>query len=159
MEKKRTSVIDAFWLLTSTDDRLKSKAIELINTAINEVDLKRLDSEFRQRTSFEWTIDWRNKSPNNLIPSICTDEEKITILGLSSFHPNGYFREKAIKELFKYDIKRVFPFLIIRVNDWVPAIRTINKKMLLEKIDTQNIHLIIQYLPLLNKLKFATRDN
>ena len=51
----------------------------------------------------------------------CTPDGYRALLLCGSAHPNGYFREKCLKLLA--DQREVLQFILIRMNDWVPAIR------------------------------------
>jgi hypothetical protein len=78
-------------------------------------------------------------------------------LGLCSFHPNGYFREKAIKLLSEYQNSSVIPYIIIRLNDWVNPLGTLAKVVLKDKLIAENAREIINSLPLLLRLKDCSR--
>ena len=45
------------------------------------------------------------------------------IMGLLSFHPSGYVREAAVKRLAVQDDGSEVPYLLLRLNDWVPEVR------------------------------------
>lgn len=51
-------------------------------------------------------------------------EAYLQLLAISSFNRNGYVREKAVKLLPATDDLRAIPFLVYRLADWVPAVRT-----------------------------------
>lgn len=112
---------------------------------------------FRERTSLEWSYDWRQEDPQNLITSSMSECERATIFGLCSFHPNGYFREKAIKALSNMSSENAFPYLLIRLNDWVGIVRDCAKKSVKNLIGIQNAQVIVNNLSLVIGLRNCTR--
>jgi hypothetical protein len=118
-----------------------------------------LDTQCRERTSLEWTHDWCKTDPEVLIPSNCSIPEKIIILGFASFHPNGYFREKAVIALSKINNPDSIPFLLIRLNDWVGHVRSISKESLWKLLTPEYATGFIKSLPLVTRLATCGRDN
>lgn len=51
------------------------------------------------------------------------DDEKVHLLGIASMNASGYVREAAIQSLEKLDNPKIIPYLLMRLNDWVPTIR------------------------------------
>ncbi len=51
----------------------------------------------------------------------CSPDGYRALLICGSAHPNGYFREYCLKLLANE--RDVLPFILLRLNDWVPAIR------------------------------------
>lgn len=87
-----------------------------------------------------------------------SEEEKVTILGLSSFHPNGYFREKAIKALSNIKTGCVVPYLLIRINDWVSQVRNTSQKQLQKYLTPEYAMNFVNNLPLVLRLGECSRD-
>ena len=100
-----------------------------------------------------WEISWEKINMDYLLEDYMTEDEKIVVLGLSSFHPNGYIREKALKELIKYNDSKIIPFIIIRTCDWVDKIRKEAQEILLNMIQIDNILYIVQNIMLIDKIK------
>jgi HEAT repeat protein len=50
-------------------------------------------------------------------------EHGVAVLGLASFHPSGYVREAAVRELATFQGGGELPYLLIRLNDWVEPVR------------------------------------
>ena len=151
----------AFLLLLSNNDELKQRIAKIINIGLKKYSseqLIKLDILFRERTSLEWSYDWQNKSPSSMLLPTMTEEEKIMILGLCSFNPNGYFREKAIKLLSEYKNNSVIPYIIIRLNDWVYPVRIVAKDALNKRLILNNAKDIIDNLTLIYRLKNCKRD-
>lgn len=112
---------------------------------------------FRERTSFDWSFDWKQKNPCDLLTPDLTDDEKVSILGVCTFHPNGYFREKAIKELSKVRTGKEIPYLLIRMNDWVGVVREQAKESILDRLTLELSKEIVKNLPLIMRLQRCMR--
>ncbi|MBM7558114.1 HEAT repeat domain-containing protein [Halanaerobacter jeridensis] len=159
-EKKISSIPDGFELLLCSNTDLKLEIAKILNEAVNSLSplhLKRLDSLFRERTSLEWSYDWAEESPNNLLESSMTKKERVTILGLCSFHPNGYFREKAVEELANFSTGNEFSYFLIRLNDWVEIIREKVIDKVKNYINSINTKVVIDNLPLIFHLRKCKR--
>ncbi len=149
------------FLLTSNDD-LKIRTAKVLYQyviSLNILELSKLDNLFRERTSLDWSYDWRNESPENLLLPDMTEEEKLIILGICSFHPNGYFREKAINLLNLNSSGKELPYLLIRCNDWVTEVRETAKEYVLIRLTNKYVNHIVSNLPLIFKLKNTKRHD
>jgi hypothetical protein len=152
---------DAFQLFVYGNYEKKLKLIECLDIFISSLDVSQLvkvDKLFRDRTSIDWNYDWKNEEPQNLLLPEMSDSEKNTILGLCSFHPNGYFREKAIKALLEYKTGRELSYLLIRLNDWVMPVRNCAKVAVIDYLKRNDIKTIVNNLPLIFRLKNCERD-
>lgn len=151
-----------FELLLSSSIELKLRTTKVLYKYIrllNILELSKLDNLFRERTSLDWSYDWRNESPDNLLTSDMTEEESLIILGLCSFHPNGYFREKAIDLLNQRGSGKELPFLLIRCNDWVSEVREKAIKYVECHLTHNYVKYIVINLPLIFKLKNTKRND
>ncbi|GLC28920.1 HEAT repeat domain-containing protein [Clostridium omnivorum] len=158
---KLSEIPDVFQLLLSSDENIRLQAAEVLNhvmSALSPTRLIKVDKIFRERSSYDWQYDWRNKNPKELFHPLMSEEEKVSILGLSSFHPNGYFREKAIIALSDMKTGGAVPYLLIRTNDWVRPVRSISKEQLLRYITSEYAAYFVSNLPLVLRLKECSRD-
>lgn len=71
------------------------------------------------------------------------------VLGLFSFNPNGFIREKALRQLANRFDGRELPFILLRANDWVESIHDQAITALRERLEgdysrhfTDNLYLI-----------------
>jgi len=147
-----------FGAFATTDNFLieeAGKAIGKILMPFTESQMIKLDERFRQYTSLEWSIDWRDVSILNLKNLINDIEDKKKILILGSFHPNGYFREKCILELAKYD--GTLPYLILRMNDWVDKVRDLAFRLIIEKVNLCSVFEIFSSMQFWDKVKKSQR--
>jgi len=79
------------------------------------------------RRSFWWATasgDSSRSAALNDVPRLrgC-GEHAVSVLGLASFHPSGYVREAAVRELATFQRSGELPYLLIRLNDWVEPVR------------------------------------
>ena len=86
----------------------------------------RLNDNFRQKTSMEWSIDWKKIDLSELERTIEDEEVFSWIARLGTFHPNGYFREACIRRLASDPDS--YMFLLLRLNDWVLQVRQAAKE-------------------------------
>ncbi len=156
-----SAIPDVFQLLLRNNEKVKLQSAENLNyvmSTLNSSQLIKVDKIFRERVSYEWSYDWRTKDPKELLHPLMSEEEKVTILGLSSFHPNGYFREKAIKALSNMETGHEIPYLLIRINDWVRTVRSSSKEQLLRYLTQKHSMNFINNLPLVLRLGECSRE-
>lgn len=162
LEKRNdlSHISNVYWCLLSEDILLKKRTIMVLTSIMKQLTNKNyicLDKMFREKTSMNWSYDWKNQQIEQLFLPTTTIDEKILLTGLSSFHPNGYFREKAVDELIKYEGKEVISFLIIRSNDWVEVIRNKAVSELVKRINIDNFMHIIDNIYLIHHMKLYKR--
>ena len=106
--------------------RAASRAVYQLMRRLVPSHLIHLDQEMRQRSPYlspQWSR-WHDLKPEELNRFISLWEEPWMILGLASFHANGYVRQAAVEKLTHCSDGRELPFLLIRLNDWVQPIRS-----------------------------------
>jgi HEAT repeat protein len=158
---KISDVPDIFSFLLSSNERLKLLAAESLSrfmTNLSSAKLVKVSEAFRGRSSIEWRCDWKNKNPKCLLHPLMSEEEKVTILGLCTFHPNGYFREKAVRALSEMKTGGEIPYLLIRVNDWVMQVRNLSKEQLLAYMMPEHTMSFVKNMPLILRLEDCSRD-
>lgn len=143
--------------LTSSNVKTVAQAAHAIAEYMNRQDFSgicRLGDRFRETTSMEWSIDWKNFD----IKSIRTEsaEDRLWVLRLGTFHPNGYYREKCIREL--KDDRAFLPYAILRLNDWVKEVRVAAEETCLS-VTEFSAQEIVGFLPYLEKVKNGVRAN
>ncbi len=147
-------------LFLKNDIQVKTKTIDMINEKLQNAtnkDLINYDKTFRQKTSLDWYRYWKETNLEDLINSARNEDELINLLGLSTFHPNGFYREKALKRLIQIKNRRIFPFVVIRLNDWVGVIQNIAKDYIDSCITKDSIEDYIYYLELLKHTEYYSR--
>lgn len=145
-----------FWTLLLKNSEIKRKFVNKVSSLQDTFTGKKyiaLSKAFRERKSMSWAVEWKDIDINYFIEDDMTEDEKIIVLGLASFHSDGYMREKAIRELIKYKNPKIMPFIIIRSCDWVYQIRKEAQRMLLNNIQMDNFEYIIKNILLIDKIR------
>ncbi|MFY0521328.1 HEAT repeat domain-containing protein [Lysinibacillus sphaericus] len=151
-----------FELLLTSSNELKVRTAKVLHDyvqSLNILELSKLDNLFRERSSLDWSYDWKTESPENLLTTDMTEEVRLMILGLCSFHPSGYFREKALHLLDQHDSGKELSYLLIRCNDWVTEVRDTAKKYVERRLKHSYVNNIVNNLPLVFKLKNTNRND
>ncbi|HEX2835641.1 MAG TPA: hypothetical protein VHW00_21690 [Thermoanaerobaculia bacterium] len=76
-----------------------------------------------------------------------------------SCHRSGYIREAAVRRLAQSNELQVLPFLLLRVNDWVPQVCEVAKKAVLARVHDRNANEFVRCLPLVERLRRAHRSD
>lgn len=145
-----------FWSLLLRNSSIKKSVVKELTAFIRDFSNKQylnLSNEFRNRTLMTYSFDWNRIDMDYLLEDYMTEDEKITVLGLASFHPCGFVREKALDELIKYDEGKTSVFIMIRCCDWVSNIRNKALNSLINMIDIKNFRYIIKNIMFIHKIK------
>ncbi|WP_370296249.1 HEAT repeat domain-containing protein [Rossellomorea marisflavi] len=156
-ERDLSQVPDQFQQLLT---RKKEKAARELYTYVSTLastDLITLDVLFRERTSMDWSRDWSRKDPLTLLPRSVSEDMKKTILGLATFHPDGYFRERALRVHEELDSILSLPFLLLRCMDWVKEVREVANHLVRSKIRPEHATSFVDHLPILFKWRESER--
>ncbi|MFK7778013.1 MAG: hypothetical protein QM501_07780 [Gimesia sp.] len=106
--------------------------------------------------------EWTNISPAD-VATIAGDQnaaEQVAVLGLLSFHKNGYVRQEAVRRLSKLNSGSEFPFLLIRQNDWVSPIAKEAQEIVATRMDDVPIPSLVACLNLIFHLnRFSRHDH
>ncbi|MBI3038651.1 hypothetical protein HYY75_06330 [bacterium] len=148
----------------SADEEIGQRAAKKIHGMVKKFsgnELLSLDKYFRQRSVYlpEPPIQWYHLEPKDLERLFKFKEEKISLFGLSSFHPNGYLREKGLIYLGREDSPKVLPFLLIRLNDWVPEIRRTADELLRYRLNPSLISDFVDQVEIVDSLKKCRRKD
>lgn len=81
------------------------------------------------------------------------------VLGLLSFHHNGYVRLEAVRLLSRQFDRSEFPFLLIRQNDWVQPIVASAQRAVAERIHDGYVQHLARCLRLILHLKACGRQD
>lgn len=159
-ERELSAIPDVFQLLLSKNADIKLRSSKILNDimhTLNSTKIINVDKMFRNRSSYDWDYNWGNKDPGELLHPSMSEEEKVTVLGLSSFHRNGYFRERAIINLSQIKTGYELTYLLIRVNDWVKQVQNVSKKHLIRYLKPENAMNFVNNLPLVFRLRDCSR--
>lgn len=114
-----------------------------------------LDQYLRRLTQFqdmERLKRWHHLSPETVSDYTICSEADLLFLGICSFHRNGHVREAAIERLSQEYSGYEIPFLIIRLNDWLPKIRFMAYKAIKQRITVDYAQHFLQAIYLIRHL-------
>jgi hypothetical protein len=152
-----------FQLITSTNQSISNKAIDKIcnTTGFNNFSkLIQLDKNFRMTSSLTWGVNYKLVSLSKYAPDNLKDDNMLKLVGLTSFHPSGYYREQALIYMNKNKNPFFLPYIILRINDWVPVIRKIAIEEIYSNIEKISPLELLKNIPLINHIcKFTRHDN
>lgn len=69
---------------------------------------------------------------------------KLSLLSIASMNSNGYVREEALEGLVANSNQFTFPFILFRLGDWVPAIKSKAEKAINEVIQREEPDFLIK---------------
>lgn len=148
----------AYGAFASGDPELICRAGCAVRSLLNDYDLQKmigLSETFRQYTSMEWYIDWNAVRPVDLKKWLVSEVEYRYAMILGSFHPNGYYREKCLRELV--NCKNSLPFILLRMNDWVEEIRLFAEAAASRMIQSCPVEDLFIAMPALDKVRRSGR--
>lgn len=135
---REPGVIPALSLfLRSPDQDVRTTAANGIGhlfSSVEPLDYLQLDQSMRNWTEYESLPNspWRRLTPEELLELSRLPYGNLA-LGLAAMHWSGYVREAAVERLAEVTDGSELPFLLLRVNDWVTAVRTRAAQALLSK--------------------------
>src|SRR5258708_16921818 len=125
-----------------------AKAIHHLLQMLKPTDFVRFD-EFVRQGYPDWRVrrePWYLIKPKDVGHLASMEETSVWLLGIASCHTNGHVREAAVRELGKTETRTEHPFLLTRANDWVPEIRSSARNFLLNRIRSDYIHRLMDWL-------------
>lgn len=82
------------------------------------------------------------------------------VISLMTFHGNGYIREKGLESLENFDFEFTLICSVLRINDWVPAIRQLSKRILSKLlVNDENVSIVLKNIPLIDRISNWSREN
>lgn len=103
-----------------------AREIHDIVSQLQPLELASVDRRARSMTSYAYYCygeqNWRSLQPSE-VKRLAHLEFAPSLLGLASFHYSGYVRGAAVLELASLETGKELPYLLIRLNDWVPEVR------------------------------------
>lgn len=145
-------------MILSEDGTLANIAAQAVHTYMSRLDVShiiKLDRQFRQYTSMEWSVDWKKIAPEDITERITGRDARQSVLRLGALHPNGYFREKCILALA--DDEDSLGYIALRLNDWVKQIRETAYGILAGRLADARTDAAIGMLPFISRAKCGMR--
>jgi hypothetical protein len=110
-----------------------------------------------RQSSPYYTFDWMNLRPAELNQVRRRGGAEYAIPGVASFHPSGYVREAAVEWLDALAAGRELPFLILRLNDWVPQVADRALAAVRRRLTSTHAAKLVEAFPLFLALRRSTR--
>jgi hypothetical protein len=87
-------------------------------------ELIELDQSGRRLSSYNapWEEGWASLAPLQLSRFTAFGDSEVGVLGVASFHANGYVREAAVTRLAALESELALALLLLRLNDWVDPV-------------------------------------
>ena len=102
---------------------------------------------------------WFLIKPTQLSALSTNSDSGVALLGILSFHGNGYVREAALRMLARHNTGAELPFLLIRLNDWVPVVRSTARQSVNDRMTTSYARAFAANLSLLQRLSTWERTD
>jgi HEAT repeat protein len=146
-----------------SEDRATSRrgaeGLDRMLAAMRPLDLLAVDEWIRRASDYEYgAFEWRGYRDRRLI-ELAQRHASASPLGILCSHPNGYVRETAIIALAERHRGDELPFLLIRLNDWVEAVRRRARATVEHRIRLDYVPHWVKWLPLLDRLLRQSRDD
>lgn len=81
------------------------------------------------------------------------------VLGLLTFHKNGFIREEAVRQLSLLKDGSEIPFLLVRQNDWVVPVANAAQAAVALRINDDNIEYLVKFLEIILHLNSLSRHD
>ena len=133
----------------------RSIYVQLSTCSSNQI--IQLEKTFRTYSSLEWYASWEKVDIGFIKENIKDKREIFYVFVLGTFHPNGYFRVKCMVELSRD--QEAFPYILLRMNDWVRPIREKATQIAYASIEHIPIETLLMSLPYLDKLLKGRRGD
>ncbi len=112
----------AYSRVFSEDSRVAQQVASMISSLISEMHEKMPWISFSERCKYVYVNSRPLVMEDILYLKKFVDNETTHLLGIASMNTNGYVREAAMLDLEKFPDPHTLPYLLMRLNDWVPSI-------------------------------------
>jgi HEAT repeat protein len=142
----------------ASDREVRAAARSAIRRLFEQMSIEQLpalDEALRQ--SWAHLEDWYGIKPAAIRKFKTNSEDDLVLLALTSGHRDGFVRSEAIRALGEVQSATVIPFLLVRLVDWVEAVRRVADIALMEKLKPAYGATIVRCLGLLQRLSENSR--
>ncbi|MBS0261995.1 MAG: HEAT repeat domain-containing protein [Planctomycetes bacterium] len=144
--------------------RATADALHQIFSAIPPVEC--LHFSERLQAGLRWWDDcgtnnaWKTLAPSKLAELAADPDTRVSVLGLISFHRNGFVRHEAVRQLSQIHDGTELPFLLVRQNDWVGVLSAEARVAVEQRLHRDYLPHFLAQLPLvLHLLSFQRHDH
>lgn len=135
------------------------KAITALMASISPIGLLQTNDAFGW--SYGWYVSeqWNKLVPKDVLHLVTETGNGVnsSVLGLVSFHRNGYVRHEAVLRLSAINDGTELPFLLIRQNDWVRQIADDAQAAIEQRTNDNYLPHLVKSLPLILHLSSFSR--
>jgi len=157
------AIIDLLPFTVASDDNVAVAAARTIHkllAGIDAAEISRLAPSLRYGPTYSAeSYHWYHLDLPKLAAFERFGDAATSLFALASFHHNGYIREAAIKKLSLTRSGFEVPFLILRLNDWVPQVRDAAYREIRSRLTPEYCRHFIANLRLMRRLADAGRVN
>jgi HEAT repeat protein len=121
-------------------------------------ELSRLDADVRELSYHGASAGWTSAKVRRA-DELVKRAGAWAVLGLLTFHRDGYMRQFAVKTVSATRHPRALAFVLLRLNDWVPEVRRTAKEVLPTLMTEENVDAVVVALPLILALETKGRDD
>ena len=149
-----------FCVFAEQSDAAKRRAAGYLAEVLRDADFDkvcRLDREMRDRTSIDWSFNWKELPIDSFFTSDMTEEEKSAVVIFASFHPNGFLRERAVRGLASR--QGTLPYIALRLADWAEPVRREAQAVFCRKLPLCDDGELLAAYPFLTKLRRSERGS
>ncbi|WNG60388.1 hypothetical protein F0U59_41030 [Archangium gephyra] len=141
-------------LFSASEDKARSLAIALhhLLSHLGPEDVRGLDEALRQVSFYE--TDYVLLRPQELEPFAALSPSVATLL---TSHPSGYMRQAALLHLLRSGNVDAWPFLLLRLNDWVLPVREAAHEAATAALPRVPLELLARHFPLVEALRHFKR--
>jgi HEAT repeat protein len=142
----------------ASDREVRAAARSAIRRLFEQMPLEQLpalDEALRQ--SWAHLEDWYGIKPAAIKKFKTNTEDDLILLALASGHRDGFVRSEAIRALGEVQSTTIIPFLLVRLVDWVEAVRRVADIALMEKLKPAYGATIVGCLGLVKRLSENSR--
>lgn len=127
--------------------------------ALTPADLPGFDQSIRGGRSWvPYSPEWYQLDPEELRKEH-TDTHDLPLWKVLSCHHSGYVREEAVTQLAAVRGGDELPFLLLRLNDWVPVLRSAARRAVEARMTPEYAERYLAHLALVMRLSEAGREN
>jgi HEAT repeat protein len=136
-----------------------ARVVTQLGALLRPAELPWLDQVMRERSPYRWSYPsaWAELKASQLDQIQELSKVSAFPLGLASFHFNGYIREEALRPLGDVFNGTELPFLMLRLNDWVPQVRSTAESLIRARLKGDYARFFINNLPLITRLRSTRR--
>jgi HEAT repeat protein len=141
-------------------DSSDAEEIHQIVSGLSPLDLATLDLRVRESWNaygcYNLPKNWQNLKATD-VERLAQSKFAMSLIGLASFHFSGYVREAAVRALDLQRTGKELPFLLIRLNDWVPQVREAAVQAVASRVEAAYAGHLLANIGLVYKLRVCGR--